>query len=80
MGNFRTYDQPCRYDTCVAGRIKPEWADWFDGLMIIPIGTSDTLLTGLITDQAALHGMLAVIRHLELTLLSLHRQTDHQHE
>jgi len=78
MGNLRTYDQPCRYDTLVAGRIDPDWADWFDGLMIIAIGTSDTLLTGLIADQAALHGMLAVIRHFKLTLLSLHRQADHQ--
>jgi hypothetical protein len=78
MGNFRIYDQPCRYDTRVAGRIEPEWVDWFDGLMIIPIGISETLLTGVFADQAALHGMLAVIRQFKLPLLSLHRQADHQ--
>lgn len=73
MGIFRIYDQPCRYDTRVSGVLDPQRPDRFDGLIILPQGEAETLLTGLIADQAALHGMLAVIRNLRLTLISLNR-------
>ena len=73
MGNIRKYDQPCIHDIKVRGRIDPKWVDWFDGLTILSLGETETLLTGFIIDQAALHGVLAVIRTLNLTLLSLHR-------
>ena len=73
MGNFRKYDQPCIHNIQVRGRIDPKWVDWFDGLTILSLGETETLLTGFIIDQAALHGVLAVIRTLNLTLLSLHR-------
>jgi len=73
MGNFRKYDQPCNYDIQVRGSLDSKWADWFDGLTILSLGEAETLLTGFIIDQAALHGVLAVIRTLKLTLLSLHR-------
>lgn len=73
MGNFRKYDQPCNFDIQVRGSIDPKWVDWFDGLTILSLGETGTLLTGIIIDQAALHGVLAVIRTLNLILLSLHR-------
>lgn len=73
MGNFRKYDQPCNYEIQVRGSIDPKWADWFDGLTILSLGETETLLNGFIIDQAALNGVLAVIRTLKLTLLSLHR-------
>ncbi|MCJ7661158.1 MAG: hypothetical protein MUO67_18575 [Anaerolineales bacterium] len=73
MENFRKYDQPCNYDIQVRGSIDPKLADWFDGLTILSLGETETLLTGFIMDQAALHGVLAVIRTLNLILLSLHR-------
>lgn len=73
MGNFRKYDQPCIHGIQVRGRIDPKWVDWFDGLAILSLGETETLLTGFIIDQAALHGVLAVIHTLNLILLSLHR-------
>ena len=78
MGNFHKYDQPCHYDIQLRGCIDPKWADWFDGLTILSLGETDTLLTGIMIDQAALHGVLAVIRNLKLTLLSLHRMENSQ--
>lgn len=71
MGHFRKYDQPCQYDIRVRGSIDPQWADWFDGLTIQSLGEGETLLTGLITDQAALYGILAMITKLRVVLLSL---------
>jgi hypothetical protein len=76
MGNFRKYDQPSSYDIRITGSIDPKWVDCFDGLTILTLGETETLLTGLITDQPALHGMLAVFRIYKLTLLSLHRLED----
>ena len=78
MGNSRKYDQPCNYEIQVRGSFDPKWADWFDGLTILSLGETDTLLMGIIIDQAALHGVLAVIRTLKLPLLSLHRTENSQ--
>lgn len=77
MGHFRKYDQPCQYDIRVAGNISPQWADWFDGLTILSAGEGETSLKGVTIDQAGLFGVLAVIRILRLTLLSVqrHKQT-----
>jgi hypothetical protein len=73
MGHFRKYDQPCHYDIWVRGSIDSQWADWFDGLTILFPGEGETLLTGVIIDQSGLFGVLAVIRVLRLTLLSVQR-------
>ena len=73
MGHFRKYDQPCNFDIRVEGNISPQWADWFDGLTIQSLGEGETLLKGVIIDQAGLFGVLAVIHTLRLTLISLHR-------
>jgi hypothetical protein len=73
MGFFRKYDQPCCYDIRVMGCTDPKWADRFDGLAVLSLEEAETLLTGPIADQAALHGTLAVIRNLRLTLLSIKR-------
>jgi hypothetical protein len=76
MGNFRKYDQPCIYEFQVMGSIDPKWVDWFDDLTILMLGETEILLRGLIADQPALHGVLAVLRINKLTLLSLHRVED----
>ena len=47
------------------------WTDWFEGLTITPEGNGDTLLTGPVVDQAALHGLLRRVRDLGLPLLSV---------
>ena len=64
-----------RYEIHLRGRLDPSWSDWFDGLAVSPTGTGETLLSGLVVDQAALYGILLRLRDLSLELLSL-RQLD----
>lgn len=67
-------EAPAYYEIRVGGRLGPEWADWFDGLRIVPEEGGTTLLAGVIVDQAALHGHLARIRDLALPLLMVARR------
>jgi hypothetical protein len=64
------------YQIQVHGVIDVRWSDWFGGLKITPLPNGDTLLTGPVRDQAALHGLLVKIRDLGLPLLSLNRLGD----
>ena len=61
------------YRIIVKGQLGNEWSDWFDGLTITPVDNGETMLTGPIVDQTALHGVLIKIRDLGLPLLSLMR-------
>jgi hypothetical protein len=65
--------QPPVYQIRVKGRLGPQWTDWFAGLTITPGDNGDTLLTGPVVDQAALHGLLRRVRDLGLPLLSVIR-------
>ena len=55
----------------IEGRIDEHWSDWFEGLMITRTDEGETLLTGEVSDQAALYGLLAKIRDLGLSLVSV---------
>lgn len=59
------------YQIRVQGHLNPQWTDWFDGLTITLEENGDTVLTGPLLDQAALHGLLKRIRDLGLPLRSL---------
>jgi GNAT superfamily N-acetyltransferase len=59
------------YSLKVRGALDDRWSAWFDGLTMKKVGEDQTLFTGLLSDQAALHGVLAKIRDLGLTLLSV---------
>ena len=59
------------YRITVEGALDSKWADWFGGLHLEPVGENQTALSGPVPDQAALHGILAKIRDLGLTLLSV---------
>ena len=61
------------YQITVLGHLDSEWSEWFDGLTITMGGNGETILTGPIVDQTALHGVLIKIRDLGLPLLSLTR-------
>ena len=69
-----TVEAAAYYEIRVAGRLGPEWADWFDGLAVTPGPDGVTVLSGLVVDQAALHGHLARVRDLGLPLLSVMRR------
>jgi len=59
------------YTIRVKGLLDPRWSDWFDGLTVTATGTGETVLSGLVADQSALHGLLERIRDLNLTLISV---------
>ena len=67
------YDEPGLYEIRIRGHLTDEWANWFGGLAITLEDNGHTLLTGPVTDQAALHGLLRRIRDLGLPLLSVNR-------
>jgi hypothetical protein len=66
-------DEPALYEIRIKGHLDDRWAAWFDGLTITREVNGDTLLTGPVTDQAALHGLLRKIRDLGTPLLSVTR-------
>ena len=57
------------YQIRVKGHLDSSWSDWFDGLTISPETDGETLLSGPVIDQAALHGLLKKVRDLGLPLL-----------
>jgi hypothetical protein len=64
-------DQPMIYQIRIKGHLGHLWTDWFDGLTITLEDNGDTLLTGLVVDQAALHGLLKKVRDLGMPLISI---------
>ncbi len=63
--------QPIAYQIRLKGHLGREWTDWFGGLTITLEDNGDTLLTGPVVDQAALHGLLRRVRDLGMPLLSV---------
>lgn len=66
------------YEIKIKGRLDEHWSQWFEGMSLKSvengeIGQECTLITGPIADQPALHGLLAKIRDLNLTLISVYR-------
>jgi hypothetical protein len=59
------------YEIRVKGHLDPRWSEWFDGLQITNEPNGEALLSGYVPDQAALHGVLAKVRDLNLQLISV---------
>ncbi|HSN93437.1 MAG TPA: hypothetical protein VLR89_00080 [Anaerolineaceae bacterium] len=63
--------QPTIYRIRIKGQLDSQWTEWFEGLTITLEGNGNTLLTGLVVDQAALHGLLKKVRDLGMPLISV---------
>ena len=73
MSHLTEREERVVYQIRVGGALGAEWSDWIDGMAVSLQANGDTLLTGPVRDQCALHGILAKIRDLALPLLSLAR-------
>jgi hypothetical protein len=65
--------EPLVYQIRIKGHLGCQWTEWFGGMTITLEDNGDTLLTGPVIDQAALHGLLKKVRDLGVPLLSLMR-------
>ncbi|WP_343424279.1 hypothetical protein [Candidatus Amarolinea dominans] len=61
------------YQIRIKGHLSHQWTDWFEGLTITLEEDGNTLLTGPVIDQAALHGLLRKVRDLGMPLISVNR-------
>ena len=75
MAKLRKDLKPEYYRIKIKGLLEPRWSDWFAG-MNITYEENATLLSGSVTDQSALHGLLNRIRDLNLPLLLVERMED----
>ena len=73
MNNKKQIMTDVIYHIRVKGLLDEKWTAWFDGFAISWIGQDETVLTGRVRDQAALHGILNKVRDLGLDLLLIKR-------
>ncbi len=80
MPETTTRDKLEFYVIRIKERLGPRWPDWFEGLTMATGESGETILSGPVADQAALHGWLARVRDLNLTLISVNRIEPPQNE
>ena len=67
----KNHGEPRRYEIRIKGHLGTRWAGRFESLTITLEDNGETLLTGPVVDQAALHGLLRNVRDLALPLVSV---------
>lgn len=66
-------DESAYYRIRVRGHLSEQWADWFNGLTLENLSDGHAELSGRLSDQSALYGVLNLIRDIGLTLISVNR-------
>jgi hypothetical protein len=74
MSRTAKRDESALYEIRVQGVLDESWSAWLGGLDVRPLAGGETLLTGHIRDQSALHGLLNKIRDLGLPLLRVEKK------
>ena len=69
----RPAEPPARYEILVGAVLDDRWSAWFEGLRVTGAGPDQSLIAGVVPDQAALHGLLNKVRDLNLPLISVRR-------
>jgi len=72
MTNGHEFDQSVAYQIRVKGVLDSSWSEWFDGFTVT-VEVDETTLVGNVADQSALHGILAKINDLGLSLISVEK-------
>ena len=73
MSDKQPFDRPTVYRIRIKGHLDASWSDWLEKLNITPQAGGESLLCGLVTDQAALYGLLKKLRDMGLGLISVIR-------
>jgi hypothetical protein len=79
MSNGHDFDQSTAYQIRLKGTLDSSWSEWFDGFTIIVLG-DETILAGVVIDQSALHGILAKINDLGLSIITVERMSPTEKE
>ncbi|MET0886072.1 MAG: hypothetical protein ABWX92_06440 [Mycetocola sp.] len=72
-------EPPDRYEIRVAGHLGASWDDWFEGLTVFSEADGTTILSGVVEDQAGLHGLLRRIGALGMPLISVNIVENTEH-
>jgi hypothetical protein len=76
--NVSSSSQPSYYAIRIKGLLDPGW-EWLEGFTVTHLEPGETIISGPVVDQAALHGLIARIRDLNLTLLAVNQIDTEDH-
>ena len=62
------------YEIRVEGQLEPCWSEWLGGMTVTPLESGETLVSGLVADQAALYGLLIRLRDMNLKLVGVRKE------
>lgn len=70
---MQSENAPPHYQIKIKGQLSTDWSDWFGGLTLSHDDNGNTILSGEVVDQSALHGLLKRIRDMGLELISINQ-------